>query len=70
MNRITDYTIVNGVDTKMMVEDAFEKLLDGWQPLGGCMPNNYTEYGFNRDAGEREPYAYTTYTQTWVKREA
>lgn len=69
MKRITDYTIVNGEDSKAMTEDAMEHIADGWEPLGGCMPNNYMQQHWDPNAGAYFSTTFTTYTQTYVKRE-
>ena len=68
MSKIAEYTIRNGADIKKMIEDAIEMLRNGWQPLGGAMPNNWVtvesvDWGLSHTA-------HTTYSQTWVRREA
>ena len=66
MRRIVDYCIVEGADKKAMVEDAQQKLTEGWEPLGPAMPRDYTEFEFQM--GERTEFTYSTLVQTWVWR--
>ena len=67
--KIIDYTIVNRADLETMVIEAMTKLNEGWEPLGGAMPNNHVDtHDFDGTAYEA-PYGHTTYTQTWAKRE-